>query len=85
MNQRNQETIEEVGVETSTTLSRRTLTGSFGLAMVAMVALVSGSALFQTRERGSEFRQTFFAENLLKGLKCRKSPITALGFVTLLL
>lgn len=82
MNQRNQETIEEVAVETSTTLSRRTLTGSFGLAMVA---LVSGSALFQTRERGSEFRQTFFAENLLKGLKCRKSPITALGFVTLLL
>ena len=82
MNQRNQETIEEVAVETSTTLSRRTLTGSFGLAMVA---LVSESALFQTRERGSEFRQTFFAENLLKGLKCRKSPITALGFVTLLL
>ena len=82
MNQRNQETIEEVAVETSTTLSRRTLTGSFGLAMVA---LVSGSALFQTRERGSEFRQTFFAENLLKGLKCRKNPITALGFVTLLL
>ena len=81
MNERNQETLEEMANETNSTLSRRTLTGSFGLALVA---LMSGPALFQTRERASESRQTFPAENCLSGPKSTKSLITVLGLVTLL-
>ena len=54
MNQRNQETFAEIAIETNTTLSRRTLAGSFGLALVA---LMSGPALAQTKKRASASRE----------------------------
>ena len=50
MNQRNQETFAEIAIETNTTLSRRTLAGSFGLALVALMA---GPALSQGKKRAS--------------------------------
>ena len=54
MNQRNQETFAEIAIETNTTLSRRTLAGSFGLALVA---LMSGPALSQAKKRASASRE----------------------------
>ena len=50
MNQRNQETFAEIAIETNTTLSRRTLAGSFGLALAALMA---GPALSQGKKRAS--------------------------------
>lgn len=51
MNQPNQENFEHNATETNTTLSRRTLAGSLGLTLVA---LMSGSALAQAKKRASK-------------------------------
>ena len=71
MNQPNQETFEHNATETNTTLSRRTLAGSFGLALVA---LMSGPALSQAKKRASESQKppTTVSQDLQRMMSVRR-------------